>query len=98
MKILHNGLSYRRVVTKKIIPRRTDDHSRTVERQGGRERRVQGGEELLRVRQSRQIRLCRVQSWRRSRRVRDNGKSLSVVELPLICVCHLKSIITPFLF
>lgn len=42
---------------------------------GGRERRVQGGEDLLRVRQSRQVRLCRVQSGRRSRCVRDYGQA-----------------------
>lgn len=59
----------------KIHPRRTDDHSRAAERQGRRECRIQGGEELLRVRHARQVLLRRVQSWRRSRRVRDNGQA-----------------------
>lgn len=53
---------------------RTDDHSRTAERQGRRECRVQGGEELLRVRHIRQVCLRRVQPWRRSRCVRNNGR------------------------
>ena len=75
MKFVCYGLSYRCVTTRETIhPRRTDNHSRTAEGQRRRECRVQGGEELLRVRHARQGRLRRVQPWRRSRRVRDNGQ------------------------